>query len=1096
MSRWRRRPFRQRNGETLLRDGPSIPAEQLARFRDAQSAEERYSRTGEISALEEAIDAYESLLRDPRIRDLGWFASAVTTNAGAAHFRLYQTRGDIEELEHSLMIYRWGLASGAADASLALNLAVALHERHERTGSIDDLDEAVEALSAAIAEVPPQSSALPRLLTNLSSSLNTRYLRLGSRADLDQAVVASTHAVSATAPGAPELAGRLTNLGNALSYRYWSDGSVDDLNRAIEAFGGAVAYTSPNSGELPRRLNNLANGLSYRYRREGSIDDSDDAINTFRHAVELTPDNSPDRPGRLSNLARELRARAARTGELEQLDEGIRLAREAVTIADADSPDTPVLISSVGDALLERYVWVGALVDLEHAIQLFREAVHRLPSDSAELRIPLAGLSNALQERFQRTRERADLSEAIAVARKALEQTPEDSPEGVSRLLTLGGVLISQFEVTREPSQLDAAVGVYEEAVERVSEGSPHRPGALSSFGTSLARRSIRMSDPIGCDKAVRLLREAVTLAPADSPQRLGFLMNLGLVLAEIGSDEAIEVLERIRMAAPEGSALLPTLLANLGFILDKRHARTGSARDLDAAITAYERTWALVQAEHAGAPIVYQLGRQDEAARVTTPLVEALLVRAELGGTTRADRRRALEVAEAGKSRLLADMLARGDLPAPAAVSQAEKAREQSLLEELAALDRLELAFAGGPVPESIGPANDQDARLARLRRREQLRAELEALWDGFAAAGVDGEKYVAVRRGEALDWTGLASLAVEVGADTPLASLFMCARRTLLFILRVGWDEPRVVDLPLKAAAWEKIGQAVARDIARGRSARELARPREIGRHQEWAASLRPLLAGAAPFLEGAERIVLAPHGPGHAVPWAAVALDAKLRTPQGEPLPLVVVPALALMPRLRRRPRPRESDALIIGNPTGDLPFAETEAEMVGAALHATPLVGKSATKAAVRSRLRHAHHVHFASHAFFEPGAPLASGVVLSDGVLTAREILEERLRAERLVLSACESGIAGTLGGDELAGLAHSFLHAGARSLLVSLWEVSDPATATLMESFYLATARGIDAAAALAAAQTELRARPDYADPYYWAAFVLMGNWT
>jgi CHAT domain-containing protein len=122
----------------------------------------------------------------------------------------------------------------------------------------------------------------------------------------------------------------------------------------------------------------------------------------------------------------------------------------------------------------------------------------------------------------------------------------------------------------------------------------------------------------------------------------------------------------------------------------------------------------------------------------------------------------------------------------------------------------------------------------------------------------------------------------------------------------------------------------------------------------------------------------------------------------------------------------------------------------------------------------------------------------AGRILADGVLTAREILEQGLRApDFLALSACQTGMAGTLGGDEMAGLSQALLYAGARSLLVSLWAVNDPATAHLMTGFYRGwRQQGLDKATALREAMEATRiARPAWAHTYYWGAFTLVGDW-
>lgn len=180
--------------------------------------------------------------------------------------------------------------------------------------------------------------------------------------------------------------------------------------------------------------------------------------------------------------------------------------------------------------------------------------------------------------------------------------------------------------------------------------------------------------------------------------------------------------------------------------------------------------------------------------------------------------------------------------------------------------------------------------------------------------------------------------------------------------------------------------------------------------------------------------------------------------------------------------------------MGNPTGDLHYAEIEAHKVAKRFNTQPLIGSLATKDAVLKRLSDAHIAHFATHAYFDFKDPLSSGIVLADGVLTAREVVSLQISPTLLVLSGCETGMANALGGDEMAGLTQAFLQGGARSLLVSLWQVNDPSTAFLMDVFYDAwLEKGEDKAGALNQAMVETQKR--WSHIYYWGAFTLVGDW-
>jgi CHAT domain-containing protein len=141
------------------------------------------------------------------------------------------------------------------------------------------------------------------------------------------------------------------------------------------------------------------------------------------------------------------------------------------------------------------------------------------------------------------------------------------------------------------------------------------------------------------------------------------------------------------------------------------------------------------------------------------------------------------------------------------------------------------------------------------------------------------------------------------------------------------------------------------------------------------------------------------------------------------------------------------------------------------------------------------------LHFATHGVLDQEIPELSGLVLSlvdergaprDGFLRLHDIYRLDLDADLVTLSACRTALGRELRGEGLVGLTRGFFHAGARGVVASLWDVQDRATARLMERFYAGMLReGLSPAAALRAAQAELRRDARWRDPYYWAGFVL-----
>jgi len=116
----------------------------------------------------------------------------------------------------------------------------------------------------------------------------------------------------------------------------------------------------------------------------------------------------------------------------------------------------------------------------------------------------------------------------------------------------------------------------------------------------------------------------------------------------------------------------------------------------------------------------------------------------------------------------------------------------------------------------------------------------------------------------------------------------------------------------------------------------------------------------------------------------------------------------------------------------------------------------------------------------------------STIRLGDSFLTLFDLYQLKLPVELITLSGCSTGVNVVAGGDELIGLARGLLHAGAQSLILSLWDVHDRSTAEFMNVFYTLVQQGKTRAAALRTAMLDLRSR--YPHCYQWAPFILVGK--
>jgi CHAT domain-containing protein/Tfp pilus assembly protein PilF len=157
-------------------------------------------------------------------------------------------------------------------------------------------------------------------------------------------------------------------------------------------------------------------------------------------------------------------------------------------------------------------------------------------------------------------------------------------------------------------------------------------------------------------------------------------------------------------------------------------------------------------------------------------------------------------------------------------------------------------------------------------------------------------------------------------------------------------------------------------------------------------------------------------------------------------------------------------------------------------------------------ALRPELGEYRIVHFATHGLLNNIHPELSGIVLSlvdtegrqqDGFLRLQDIYNLKLPAELVALSACQTGLGKEIKGEGLIGLTRGFMYAGAPRVVASLWKVDDRATSELMKRFYqgLLGPEALSAAGALRQAQLSIWKQKQWRAPYYWAAFVLQGEW-
>jgi len=229
---------------------------------------------------------------------------------------------------------------------------------------------------------------------------------------------------------------------------------------------------------------------------------------------------------------------------------------------------------------------------------------------------------------------------------------------------------------------------------------------------------------------------------------------------------------------------------------------------------------------------------------------------------------------------------------------------------------------------------------------------------------------------------------------------------------------------------------------------------------------------------------------------------------RTPRGSGAekPASLVNASAA---LSKNVKPLPESVLSLRSTPEWLPSSGDEAKAIAAVAPAGQTMlalGFKASRATAMSPVLSQYRiVHFATHGITDPEHPELSGIILSlvdengveqDGYLRLYEIYNLNLPAELVVLSACESGVGKQFKGEGLIALTRGFIYAGAARVVASLWKVDNTATAALMTELYKEMfTNGKKPAAALRAAQLTLSKQKRWRDPYFWAGFVIQGEW-
>jgi CHAT domain-containing protein/Tfp pilus assembly protein PilF len=908
------------------------------------------------------------------------------------------------------------------------------------------------------------------------------------------------------APGSLWVAQTLNNLGLVASDRRRLDRASDFLQRSSQLLEELL----PNSLALANSLNNL--GMLAGNRR-----DYDQAYQFLQRAMEIKQKLAPNS----LDFAQGLHNLATVAGERGDLGKAADLFQRALEIrqklapASRDAADTLV---SLGNLYLARG-------DLDLAMDYERRSMEirqKLAPDSLQVAETLFSMGLVEESRGEQLRAR-DLHEQALKLRQRLAPGSLDLASSLNSLAVLA----------EKRGDLKQATQLHQHALDLRQKLAPDKLEVANSLN-NLGHTAMRAGQ---LARAEELHRRALEIQSRRAPEGLDSALSLsylGDIAGQRGDwGQAITLYQhalKIQQELAPGTADTAKALHDLG----AAH-RMSNPRSLEIVDDFFRRALDTLELQ-----LSRFGGTQDMRARFRAEYSnfyrDAIGVQLKLGQPAAA-----FYTLERSRARSFLDQLAERDIIFTTDISE-DLDRERRLI-----------AFRTDRKQQELSGLNERD----HPKQIEELRGQLRHLGDeaNDLAERIrrTSPKLAALQYPQPLD---LESARASLDAGTLLLSYSVGEKETLLFSFSKDQDL-RVDTLT--------IGEQELRDQIRyllGGVASK-GRPGLQRNHNFEALAQRLdsiLITPVADRVAKAERLLIIPGGPLHLLPWGSLIRKLPFSTEnrgrkwqyliEWKPLSTTLSATVFAERKKYRRQQNRVASSSLVafGDPllpqlgvgksanqsqdprvrsAGErgfnyepLPAARNEVRQIASIFpQAAIYLGPNATEERVKALPRDTQIVHFATHATLDERFPLNSAVVLSipekfeegkeNGLLQAWEIFEQvRLDADLVVLSACESGLGKEMGGEGLIGLTRAFQYAGARSVMASLWKISDRTTAELMVRFYKHLKDGLPKDEALRAAQMELIRGPiqvknekgeveeiDASAPYYWAAFQIYGDW-
>jgi len=593
---------------------------------------------------------------------------------------------------------------------------------------------------------------------------------------------------------------------------------------------------------------------------------------------------------------------------------------------------------------------------------------------------------------------------------------------------------------------------------------------------------------------AESLLNEALLIARNISSASLQALAtnNLGGMYKSLGriDDARKAFLDSLKIYQRLGAqACQAGVLSNLGQLLkEDTNDLEGACQSFRSAIDIVEKIRGSLKKE------IHRISYADTATDPYEMIVDCLL------SLNRPDK--ALEYIERSKSRALLEFLSLRLRKQIVEKSNPEVFREASIL--MKEMDEIQKNLteifrrdeSGGDPEITRGGVNEVEILTSDLMEKfTEKERQFEPVYSSLIDLDAENASLMNVMP------ISTTSLQGQLDKDTLFIEFYQTEENLYMFILSHD-VEVRVtkIDISLSEAeetVWnlsKSMMQESPSDLRSHDYIRELRKPLEH--------FFNLLINPVKPFLLGYKRLIIAPHLFWHYLPFHAL-YDRIDKIFVCDRFEVGYCPSGSILNLCLQKPQVNRNHALVMSLNTGDLPYADQEADRIAALFHPNIQVRKGfeAHLGQIRNTNKQYNVIHLVCHGQFNPESPFLSGINIPPNQNEKRhtrllDLFNLKMESALVTLSACESGLSCSTRADELIGLNRGLFYAGAASVMLSLWRASDQSTCELMENFYWHyVANRQTKTRSLQLAMQALKARPEYAHPYYWAPFFLTGDW-